>query len=213
MKNIIEEYIGRSISFVEKYKEYLMYLGNIEKTIFNIEIHPDMVQPFNIEDYKSQPKTVVFEQENSDGYMVDLIDEESCLWKPINSEITDQDIDELENHYSIKLPDDYKYYLKYKHFYQIFYSLDIKLYPNPKGTWIDILKQQNDESREYGFGTEDHFVIGEYIDYAYIAINVKNNKIEMLDWGIFETLPLADSFAEMLSLALDKKEAVITTKK
>ncbi len=49
------------------------------------------------------------------------IDEEGWqTWYPINSTISDTEIEELEEQLKIKLPTQYKSFLKYKHFYELY---------------------------------------------------------------------------------------------
>jgi hypothetical protein len=40
-------------------------------------------------------------------------------WKPMDSTITDRDIDTLETEIGVKFPPSYRVYLKYKHFFEI----------------------------------------------------------------------------------------------
>ena len=46
-------------------------------------------------------------------------DEEWKTWFPIHSKVTDIEIEEIENRIGHKLPDDYKIFLKHKHFYEL----------------------------------------------------------------------------------------------
>ena len=41
-------------------------------------------------------------------------------WYPIDSTVTDTEIEELEKQLNFKLPKDYKIFLKHKHFYELY---------------------------------------------------------------------------------------------
>lgn len=45
--------------------------------------------------------------------------EKSRIWFPIESKVTDREIEELEGRIGHKFPDDYKVFLKHKHFYEL----------------------------------------------------------------------------------------------
>jgi hypothetical protein len=48
--------------------------------------------------------------------------EEGNIWFPINSKVTNAEIEEFENRIGHKFPDDYKFFLKHKHFYELIIS-------------------------------------------------------------------------------------------
>ena len=54
--------------------------------------------------------------------MVDIITEKDHVWKAIDNQISDEDISKLESKLNVILPLSYKIYLKYKHFYEIFWD-------------------------------------------------------------------------------------------
>ena len=90
-----------------------MYVASYEPTI-----EPEM-QDFldnNLLEGKS-PKIYVT-QPGRTNYMVDIITEKDHIWKAIDSQISDEDIDKLEGELNVILPLSYKSYLKYKHFYK-----------------------------------------------------------------------------------------------
>src|SRR5882757_3633985 len=45
--------------------------------------------------------------------------EEERIWHPINSKVTDGEIEEVERQICHKLPKDYKFFLQHKHFYEL----------------------------------------------------------------------------------------------
>ncbi|MCE3230010.1 MAG: hypothetical protein K0S32_4561 [Bacteroidetes bacterium] len=77
-------------------------------------------------------------------------DKEWKTWFPINSKVTDLEIEEFENQIAHKLPHDYKIFLKYKHFYDLNIS-EVSFFRFPVNTWnlkfIDRIF--NGEPREY----------------------------------------------------------------
>ena len=60
--------------------------------------------------------------------------EEWRIWFPIDSMVTDGDLAELEGKIGHSLPDDYKTFLKYKHFYELHIS-EVSFCPHPINTW------------------------------------------------------------------------------
>jgi len=55
--------------------------------------------------------------------------EEWKTWIPINSEVTDEEIEKLENTIGYLLPESYKLFLKHKHFYELQIS-EVRFCPN-----------------------------------------------------------------------------------
>ena len=62
------------------------------------------------------------------------IDEEWKIWFPIKSTVTDDEIKELEIQLGFKYPEDYKVFLKHKHFYELYIS-KASFYEHPINTW------------------------------------------------------------------------------
>lgn len=60
--------------------------------------------------------------------------EEWRIWFPVDSKVTDDEIEELEERIGHKLPDDYKSFLKYKHFYELHVS-EVTFCSHPINTW------------------------------------------------------------------------------
>lgn len=60
--------------------------------------------------------------------------EEWRTWFPVNSKVTDEEIIELENRIGYKFPEDYKTFLKHKHFYELQIS-EISFCEHPVNTW------------------------------------------------------------------------------
>ena len=60
--------------------------------------------------------------------------EEWRIWFPIDSKVTDDEIKELEGRLGHVLPEDYKTFLKHKHFYNLRIS-EVSLCSHPVNTW------------------------------------------------------------------------------
>lgn len=60
--------------------------------------------------------------------------EEWRIWFPIDSKVTGDEIDEIEGRIGYKLPDDYKTFLKHKHFYELHIS-EVSFCRHPVNTW------------------------------------------------------------------------------
>lgn len=56
------------------------------------------------------------------------------IWLPIDSIITDDEIEEIEERIGYRLPVDYKTFLKYKHFYELHIS-EVSFCRHPVNTW------------------------------------------------------------------------------
>lgn len=60
--------------------------------------------------------------------------EEWRVWLPIDSKVTNNEIKEIEDRIEHKFPDDYKTFLKYKHFYRLYIS-EVEFSPHPVNIW------------------------------------------------------------------------------
>jgi len=60
--------------------------------------------------------------------------EEWYIWFPIESKVTDSEIEEIEGRIGHKFPDDYKTFLKHKHFYELQIS-EASFCKHPVNTW------------------------------------------------------------------------------
>lgn len=157
-----------------------MYVASYEPTI-----EPEM-QDFldnNLLEGKS-PKIYVT-QPGRTNYMVDIITEKDHIWKAIDSQISDEDIDKLEGELNVILPLSYKSYLKYKHFYEIFWDIDVFLYPKPIHSWDKILIEENQEMQEEILD-EGYFAIGRYSDHGVIVLKLTDD--ENKEGGVFSLI-------------------------
>ena len=83
-----------------------------------------------------------------------LLRKKDHVWKAIDNQISDEDISKLESKLNVILPLSYKIYLKYKHFYEIFWDLDVRLYPKPIHSWNKILIENNEGTAKKKFLTK-----------------------------------------------------------
>ena len=185
-----------------------MYVASYEPTI-----EPEM-QDFldnNLLEGKS-PKIYVT-QPGRTNYMVDIITEKDHIWKAIDSQISDEDIDKLEGELNVILPLSYKSYLKYKHFYEIFWDIDVFLNPKPKHSWDKILIEENQEMQEEILD-EGYFAIGRYSDHGVIVLKLtddenKEGGVFLFDCETQEVKVLEPTFTEFLNQILHNPKPVL----
>ncbi|MGU3374850.1 SMI1/KNR4 family protein [Chryseobacterium sp. M5A1_1a] len=201
---IIKTYIDKAIALAERNKEYLMY----EK-----EIHPEMKSEMNWDILQQKPVKVNLEQKGATTELLCLISKDDSMWKAVDANITDHDIEKLESDLKITFPDSYKEYIKYKHFYTIFLDNDIRLYPKPLGSWDKILKENNESMREILLD-QRHLGIGNFSDYGEVCFDFNestdNPPIVMIDYETGEAERLAENFTALLETIIAKPEPVVT---
>lgn len=61
-------------------------------------------------------------------------EEEWRIWFPVASKVTNEEIEEIESKIGHKLPEDYKTFLKYKHFYDLSIS-EVSFCRHPVNVW------------------------------------------------------------------------------
>lgn len=208
----IEYYVDKAIALARKHHEYLMYLDRTFIDEFNQDVQPEMYIASNFEEYKNKSNMMKLVQPNTSGAIVHKITDEYKEWKPIPSTISQRDIKEQENYFSIKFPDSYKWYLSYMHFYQIYWNIDIKLYPLPIKTWSDILQMKNAQKQDFVL-KKGLFSIGEYSDHGDICFDLNETDLENNDYPIVyvdyetgEVEPLAPNFESLLQDILSLTE-------
>lgn len=73
--------------------------------------------------------------------------EESAIWKPILSTVTDEEINELESYFKHPLPDSYKRFLKHKHFLELnLGGYGVGFFPNIPGELVSKNKEIIEDS-------------------------------------------------------------------
>jgi hypothetical protein len=81
-------------------------------------------------DLNRRPRQIEIEMADPDQDKND----EWRIWFPIDSTVTDNEIEEFENNIKYKLPSDYKTFLKHKHFYELQIS-EVSFCKHPINTW------------------------------------------------------------------------------
>ena len=203
MNEIIKNYVDKAIDFVSKHKQYLMY----EQTV-----HPEMTLDFDYNELKEMSTKVELEQQDVTGELLNIIKPTDKIWKPVESKIKPELIEQIEQTFNISLPNSYKEYLMYKHFYTIFLNADIRLYPKPIDEWYSILIDNNNEMKEIVLDN-GYFAIGRFSDYAEICFDLNEMKDEprivKLDYETAEAEHLSDNFEDLLKATLEISEPII----
>lgn len=203
MNPIIKNYIDKGIEFISRHKEYLMY---------ETDVRPEMTADFDFDLLAGRPIKVELEQQDATGELLDIIKPSSKIWKPIDGTVTTAEIANIEKVFDIVLPDSYKEYLSYKHFYTIFLNADMRLYPKPIGEWSDIIIENNEEMKEFLLDN-GYFAIGDFSDYGTVCFDLNDDaeepRIVMVDHETKEAEYLSNNFIDLLKSALDMPEPVI----
>lgn len=207
-QSIIATYVDQALAFTARYHAYLMYEN--EPVPASMAAAPPMLDAL--------PRHMMMEHPESDGLLLEKASGDNHFWTPVASEVSESDIREIEQLYAIRLPDSYKAYLQYKHFYTIFIQPAIKLYPKPVEGWKAILCDHNDEMRE-DLLDQGYFAIGEYNDYGAICFDLKHTpgdcRVVMIDYacGVPETEEdieiLGSNFVAFLETIVEQGEATV----
>ena len=210
MHTAIINYVNKALEFVARHKAYLMYEAET--------VPATMAVPFDAGLLAGKSPKLIIDHLEGEGEIIELMKAGEHLWQPIESTVTDADIVAIERRYDISLPDSYKEYLKYKHFYSIFFNPDIKLYPMPVDVWKDILLENNDEMRE-DLLEQGYFAIGEYSDHGAICFALNSDSsdypVVMIDYEYGapdedeEEDELGENFIDFLNNTLKQGEGTV----
>jgi len=206
MEEIIEKYIDTCIDLVRRHKEYLMYVsfweGNVER---------EMLVDFDISAISDKPQRIKIVQPERTSHIVDIISGKDKMWKEVDNDIPEDRISKLEKELNITLPKSYKVYLKYKHYYEIFWDLEIVLYPKPIHSWDTLLLERNLNTKEIILD-KGYFSIGRFSDYGEIALKLNKNETEEGEVVLFDyetgnlSEILSDNFISLLNTTLQIPE-------
>lgn len=107
-------------------------------------------------------------------------------WQGIDSIVTDEDLNQLEQQIGYKLPLPYRQLLQYRHFYKLDNVGEINLLSHVYGRWKDILLDQY-----YNYNEPDEIIHKGYVPFAYYS-----------DWGIvcFDTNRMTDGDCPVVML-------------
>lgn len=128
-------------------------------------------------------------------------------WRPIKSIITDEDINELEEKIARKLPQSYREYLKYKHFYKISIpDFAINLPAHLPDRSLDKLRELVFECMdpEYLIG-RNYIYFADFHDYGLLCFDANESvddneyKIVFIDHEDYDSIHFyANNFRELL---------------
>ncbi|WP_347217920.1 SMI1/KNR4 family protein [Chryseobacterium sp.] len=105
----------------------------------------------------------------------DQANEEWKFWLPIKSTITDAELQEFETETGFAFPDDFKTFLKHKHFYELQIS-EVSFCSLPVNTWRTSLREMMFEtySREFLFD-KGYVPFAVYSDWGLLCFDTHNN--------------------------------------
>ena len=102
--------------------------------------------------------------------------EEWKTWFPIDSKVTNTEIEEIENRIGHKFPKDYKTFLKHKHFYELQIS-EASFCENPINTWRASLSEMIFNGFSSGFLIEKRFIpFANWSDWGVLCFDTNRNK-------------------------------------
>lgn len=134
-------------------------------------------------------------------------------WKPIDSIITDDDINKLENKIGLPIPLSYRYYLKYKHFYGLkIPDHSVNLPHHLPDKELTLLQEYILEGLDPEYLIERNYIyFADFNDYGILCFDAnepeKNNefKIVYIDHERLEDTHLyANNFRELLEADSEK---------
>ena len=138
--------------------------------------------------------------------------EEWRIWNPIQSTVTDEEIKELESRFGHNLPESYKKFLKYKHFYELQIG-ECSFCEHPAGIWRTSLSEMifDGYPREFLIDT-GRIPFANWSDWGLLCFDasVENQNsdypIVLWDHEVFDEFePKFSNFDNMI-LELDKEE-------
>lgn len=104
-------------------------------------------------------------------------DEEWKFWLPLTSTITDVELQGLEAETGFNFPEDFKIFLKHKHFYELQIS-EISFCPLPASSWKTSLREMMFETypREFLFD-KGYVPFAVYSDWGLLCFDTHNNNV------------------------------------
>ncbi|MGE8556225.1 MAG: SMI1/KNR4 family protein [Chryseobacterium jejuense] len=110
----------------------------------------------------------------------DQPDEEWKFWLPVTSTVTDAELQEFELETGFIFPDDFKIFLKHKHFYELQIS-EVSFCSLPVSTWRASLREMMFEtySREFLFD-KGYVPFAIYSDWGLLCFDTHNNNAVVL---------------------------------
>jgi hypothetical protein len=103
-------------------------------------------------------------------------EEEWRIWFPVESKVTDSEIEEFESRLGLKLPSDYKIFLKYKHFYELQIS-EASFCRHPINTWLTNQIEMIFDGYPTEYLIEKGFIpIADWNDWGLLCFDTNRNK-------------------------------------
>lgn len=97
-------------------------------------------------------------------------------WFPIDSQVTDAEIEEFEKQIGYKLPEDYKTFLKHKHFYHLYIS-EVSFCSHPIHSWKDSQINMIFDGAPTEFLIEKGYVpFADWSDWGLLCFDTNRNK-------------------------------------
>jgi hypothetical protein len=141
-------------------------------------------------------------------------DEEWRIWYPINSKVTNSELEDFENKIGYKLPDDYKIFLKHKHFYELYMS-EMLFCKHPVNTWqTEQIKNIFDTYAPEYLIAKGYLPFADWSDWGVLCFDTNRNKedcnypIVLWDHEVFDEVEdHATNFFDMITeLYEDRKK-------
>ena len=137
--------------------------------------------------------------------------EEFQTWFPIDSTLSDFDLEELESLIGYPLPTDYKEFLKYKHFYAL--VIGVEFCSHPIHTWKKALSEMIFESFTNEYLIEKGLI--PFADFGGIGflcfdtnINPGDNNYPVVKWDHEDGIELYSANFLELMIKLDKEASI-----
>lgn len=139
--------------------------------------------------------------------------EEWRTWYPVDSKVTAAEIGEIEGRIGHKFPDDYKTFLKHKHFYELHIS-DATFCEHPVNTWRASLTNMVFDGYPTGFLIDKGYIpFANWSDWGLLCFDTNGNNNDDNNYPIvLWDHEIADEFKDMaqdfygLIIKLDEEE-------
>lgn len=104
--------------------------------------------------------------------------EEWRTWFPVDSKVKDYEIEEIEERIGYTLPDDYKIFLKHKHFYELHIS-EVSFCSHPVNTWRAKLTEMIYEGYPPEYLIEKGYIpFADWSDWGLLCFDTNKNQSE-----------------------------------
>ena len=134
------------------------------------------------------------------------------IWFPIDSKVSDDEIDIIESRIGYKLPDDYKTFLKYKHFYELHIS-EVSFFRHPINSWKEsLLKMIFDRCPTEYLIEKGYIPFADWSDWGLLCFdtnrNKENNNYPIVVWDHEMEDDVQDKYSDFYNLIISLDEEV-----